>query len=328
MNNSENRHMRDDEIDLFELWNTIVKKKKNIFILTSIITIVGIIFAYTKTPIYEAKALIEVGNYKVLSIKNNNENVISTNSVDNPIKLVKRLNVLYIDVLKNQKDRISEVDSIIIPKGSKEFIEIKSLAISNKLAKEEIQKIIYSLKEKHGEILDNIKNNRQLEIKNIELELSNIKNKSFPLFIKKIKEEELAVSNYKLDINLLEKNIQKIKETNPTLTVLLLMEKRDLMKTVLDLEKNIFELKEKMNNSLVQNMNKLSNKKTEIESLLLSHNYKNTQIVGEIITNDYPTKPKKKLIIVVSFVTGLILSIFLAFFLEFISNRKEENKEN
>ena len=325
MNNGENRDIRDDEIDLFELWNIIVKKKKIIFILTAIITITGILYAYTKTPIYEVKALIEVGNYKIINTNNNDKN-INTNSVDNPIKLVKRLNVLYIDILKNQKDRVSVVDSIVIPKGSKEFIEIKSSSISNKLAKEEITNIIYSLREKHGEILSNIKNNRQLEIKNIELELSNIKNKSFPLFIKKIKEEENAIANYKLDINLLENNIKKIKESNPTLTVLLLMEKRDLRKLILELDKNIFELKEKMNNSLVQKMNELSSKKIEIESLILPHNYKNTQIVGEIITNDYPTKPKKKLVIIVSFVTGLIMSIFLVFILEFISVRKEKYK--
>jgi len=43
------------------------------------------------------------------------------------------------------------------------------------------------------------------------------------------------------------------------------------------------------------------------------------------MTNDYEIKPKKMLIVVVAFVSGLILSIFLIFFMEFIKGmRKEE----
>jgi uncharacterized protein involved in exopolysaccharide biosynthesis len=42
-------------------------------------------------------------------------------------------------------------------------------------------------------------------------------------------------------------------------------------------------------------------------------NYKNSEIVGQVITNDYPTKPKKKIIVAVAFIAGFILSIFLVF---------------
>ena len=47
-------------------------------------------------------------------------------------------------------------------------------------------------------------------------------------------------------------------------------------------------------------------------------NLANTKLVGEYIINDFPIKPKKSLIIVVAFVTGFILSIFLVFFLHFV----------
>ena len=39
------------------------------------------------------------------------------------------------------------------------------------------------------------------------------------------------------------------------------------------------------------------------------------------------TEPKRALILVVSFVTSLILGIFMAFFLEFIKSNKNDNKE-
>ncbi len=45
-----------------------------------------------------------------------------------------------------------------------------------------------------------------------------------------------------------------------------------------------------------------------------------THIVGKIYTHTKPIKPKKKLIIVVALITGLIFGIFLVFFLEFIGN--------
>jgi len=64
-----------------------------------------------------------------------------------------------------------------------------------------------------------------------------------------------------------------------------------------------------------------------IESLEFSmskSNIKNSELVGEYILHDYPAKPKKKLIIVVSFVTGFILSIFLVFFMEFVKNFRRE----
>ena len=49
-----------------------------------------------------------------------------------------------------------------------------------------------------------------------------------------------------------------------------------------------------------------------------------TAIVGNIEELDKPVKPKKTLIVVVAFITGLMLSIFLAFFLEFILSERKE----
>jgi uncharacterized protein involved in exopolysaccharide biosynthesis len=47
-----------------------------------------------------------------------------------------------------------------------------------------------------------------------------------------------------------------------------------------------------------------------------------TQIIWNITISDNPIKPKKKLIIIVAFITGLMLLIFL----EFIQSIKEEEK--
>ncbi|RBQ27886.1 hypothetical protein CRU88_02395 [Arcobacter sp. CECT 9188] len=47
-------------------------------------------------------------------------------------------------------------------------------------------------------------------------------------------------------------------------------------------------------------------------------NLSNSKLVGEYIVNNFPIKPKKSLIIVVSFITGFILSICIVFFINFI----------
>ncbi len=54
---------------------------------------------------------------------------------------------------------------------------------------------------------------------------------------------------------------------------------------------------------------------------------KMTQLVGKIKIGEKSIKPKKKLIIIVTFITGLMLSIFLAFFLEFLRGIKREDSE-
>ncbi len=79
--------------------------------------------------------------------------------------------------------------------------------------------------------------------------------------------------------------------------------------------KNII-IKEKIQN-LQDDIRKLEYKKSQ-------NNIKQSQIVGKIITNDFPAKPKKKLIVVVAFVTAFMLSIFLVFFMEFLKGFKEE----
>jgi LPS O-antigen subunit length determinant protein (WzzB/FepE family) len=50
-----------------------------------------------------------------------------------------------------------------------------------------------------------------------------------------------------------------------------------------------------------------------------------TAIVGDILTHDHPVKPRKKLIVALAGILGLMLGVFLAFFREFLS-REATNK--
>jgi LPS O-antigen subunit length determinant protein (WzzB/FepE family) len=319
-NHSNTQYIQEDEIDLRELFRTIMDSKKLIILITSVITILAVIYAYTTTPLYEAKALVEIGNYKV---NNNNNNNNSTNIkilLNKPTQLSKRLNVIFIDIHKNDKDKKSEVISILVPKESKEFLEIKALAISNELAIKEINLVLSHIQEKDKTILLDVKNRRELKINNINSQISNIQEKQVELFDKNIKLQVEQLVKFKEQLNDIKQNIKWIQKKQPVLAALQLMGQSDLTRSILTLEMHIIELQNKKEKLTTMKINSLIEKRNLLQSMLLPHNYKTSKIVGKIITNDYSIKPKKKLIVIVAFITGLILSIFLVFFLSFLRN--------
>ena len=312
----ENNPLEEDEIDLKELFKTIWAKKIFIVIFTLVVTILAGFYAYSKTPIYEAKALVEIGEYKI--------NNTTKNSVDDASTLEKKLSTLFVDMEKNLKDKTSEISNISVVIGLKNFLEIKSESTSNEEAKNEILKVLTFVQNEHEKILDDVKKQKEMELRNIDLQISDIKSKSVALIDKKIENNIKNLKNLEEQLKQVDENLKKIDSLNPSLAALKLMEKRDITNSINTITIQNFELESKKDELLTTTLYKLEESKQIAESLLLSHNYKNTQIVGEIMTNDFPTKPKKSLIVAVAFVTGFIISIFLVFFIQFIQGIRKE----
>ena len=308
----ENKPLEEDEIDLKELFKTIWAKKIFIVIFTLVVTILAGFYAYIKTPIYEAKALLEIGEYK-------------KNPVDDAVALEKKLSTIFIDMEKNLKDKTSEISNISVVKGLKNFLEIKSESTSNEEAKNEILKVLTFVQNEHEKILDDVKKQKEMELRNIDLQISDIKSKSVALIDKKIENNIKNLKSLEEQLKQVDENLKKIDTLNPSLAALKLMEKRDITNSINTITIQNFELESKKDELLTTNLYKLEESKKIIELSLLPHNYKNTQIVGEIMTNDFPTKPKKSLIVAVAFVTGFIISIFLVFFIQFIQGIRKES---
>ncbi|ACM92415.1 chain length determinant protein [Nautilia profundicola AmH] len=104
------------------------------------------------------------------------------------------------------------------------------------------------------------------------------------------------------EIILLNKSLPKIKDTN--IYQLTLNKINDYQNQITDIKLKIADLK------------------TKISPI----NITKTHIIGTIKQNPNPIKPKKKLIVIIAFITGLILSIFLVFFIEFVKSLKEQNQ--
>ena len=308
----ENRYIQEDEIDLRELFKIIWDKKFFIILFTLAITVLATVYAYSKTPIYEAKALLEIGEYK-------------KNPVDDAVALEKKLSTIFIDMEKNLKDKTSQISNISVVKGLKNFLEIKSESTSNEEAKNEILKVLTFVQNEHEKILDDVKKQKEMELRNIDLQISDIKSKSVDLIDKKIENNIKNLKSLEEQLKQIDENLKKIDTLNPSLAALKLMEKRDITNSINTITIQNFELESKKDELLTTTLYKLEENKKIIELSLLPHNYKNTQIVGEIMTNDFPAKPKKSLIVAVAVVTGFILSIFLVFVIQFIQGTKKES---
>ena len=311
------KYLQEDEIDLRELFKTIWARRFFVITFTLVVTVLAAVYAYTKTPIYEAKALVEIGEYKL--------NGTTKNSIDDAVVLEKKLSTLFVDMEKNLKDKTSEISNIAIVKGLKNFLEIKSEATSNEEAKNEILKVLTFVQGEHEKILDDVKKQKEMELRNIDLQISDIKSRTVALIDKKLENSAKTLENLQEQLKLVDENLKKIDTLNPSLAALKLMEKKDITTAISELTVKNFELEEKKDVLLTTSLYKLEENKKIVETILLPHNYKNTQIVGEIMTNDFPAKPKKSLIVAVAFVTGFILSIFLVFVIQFIQGTKKES---
>lgn len=91
---------------------------------------------------------------------------------------------------------------------------------------------------------------------------------------------------------------------------------------IISKNENKEEIQNNIKDAVAFLINKHSEKAKFYENVIMSKQ------IGNIVIDDNPiNKPKKTLIVVVSFVSGFILSIFLVFFIEFVRNlnRKEDS---
>jgi len=315
-------YIEEEKIDLREIFATIAKKKRFITIFTAVVTLLAIIFSLIKTPIYEAKAIVKIGEYKI-NTTNTNTNII----LDNASSLVEELKVIFIELLINEKDRISEIKSISTVKGQKNFFTVISHAIDNKEASKEINKVVDFVQEKHQKILREIKEKREKKIFTINKKIKQIIKNELPMIESKMGALKSDIAVYTKSLESVSNNLSKIKDKTPALAMLEINEQQTLTELISSLRNNLIELEDKKIMLETVTLDELKEEIDTIKTLLKPHNYKNTEIIGDIILNDYPVEPKKKLIVIVSFISALILSIFIAFFMEFIKSGKDEVEE-
>lgn len=216
------------------------------------------------------------------SIKEYN-NVNSKNSfLEHPNNLKQRLEIVY---------RNRNIASVSIINGTLNLIEIVVHSESNKKGLKELNIIISEVIKEHKIIVDKYKSSFNNE-NNFLTEQKKLLSKN---------QEELLVELEKKEKEFI--NLLKSNSPFSVISNILISSKKEFISK---LNSNIYDISEKINKNM----------------FFISDIYiRDTKLVGHLLKNNYPIKPNKKKIIIVAFVFGLILSLFLVFFIEFISKK-------
>ncbi len=79
----------------------------------------------------------------------------------------------------------------------------------------------------------------------------------------------------------------------------------------------------------IQTIPNLVNQIDKLKMYTLEPYLRETHILGDILSTGNPVKPNKKMVLAVSLVAGLMLGVFLVFFLEFLrGSKKDDETEN
>ena len=277
----EQQIIQQDTIDLRELFAVLKRRKKMIWAVTALLTILAIIYVFIAKPVYEVKSVIELAQI-------NKKPVLNTNDLKQKIEFVYEVNV------KGKKIEYPIVKSISLPKKSQNLMVITTNGYDNNSATNKIEEVFTYLSVLQDKEVDIYIKTQKKHLHMIESDL-----KRHELYIANIKD---AISNY-------QKKLLGISREDAALAGIYSIE----------IGKKQTEI-----NSIVNTISYLNNKKNDIELSISPLKIHKTERIGKIEVLDKPVKPKKKLIVIVAFITGLMLSVFLAFFLEFMSGMKKE----
>jgi len=195
--------LQEDEIDLKELFKILIRYKIFITISTLIITLSSITYAYSKTPIYEVKSNIQVGN-------------IGENLIVEPEILVKTLNIVFNveDKFSSKEKFVSEVTNIFTIKKLKNFIEIRTQGISNEEALKKNKEVVVFIKNSYQPKIDQHIKEIKYSIEDAKRAISNVDNfeiKNIEQSIKLLKEQEIVKIDEEIK-RLKEQDIKKLKQ--------------------------------------------------------------------------------------------------------------------
>lgn len=305
-------YIQEDEIDLRELFKTIWEKKLFVILFTSIVTFSAIIFAYNKTPIYEVKSYVELG-------------FIDNKIIEEPAILEQKLKVVFgIDnnTMNNNPEK-GIIGSISQTKNIKNFLEVKTEAISNEIAIAKNKEVLTYTQNLYNPKIEYSKSLINNEILNIERQINFYENEKMNMLNESILLSNSNLEKYTKEIT----ELYKSNTSDKTSSMIASVQMINYQNLIINLQNEINSIEIEKQQIIKNILPKMKANLDEIKFRLSEQNISNTRLVGDYIVNEHPAKPKKSLIVVVAFVTGLVLSIFMVFFMQFVNNfRKEENK--
>jgi len=222
---------------------------------------------------------------------------IDAKPIDDINDIKEKLSYEYQVNIKGKKIELPRVKAITVAKKSNNILLMNIHGYSNEEAVKYIQTVIEKIETQYKEKTNAYTDNQRALIKLVQED---------------IKENSVHLLQMEKELNTYNEKIISLTSEDAALA-------------------GIFALQIGQKETQLQNLKKyISSLKAKKQTLKLSITplmMKPTHIVGEIETLEKPIKPKKTLIIIVAFITGLMFAVFLAFFLEFLRGMKKEDSQ-
>ncbi|WP_297434797.1 Wzz/FepE/Etk N-terminal domain-containing protein [Sulfurimonas sp.] len=219
---------------------------------------------------------------------------IDKKAVQNANDLRQKLSFIYGVNTKGKKREYPIVQAITLPKKSKNLLIVTARGYNNASAKKKLENVIEYVK--------------KIQDKELKFYVETQK-KSLALTTSDLKRNQQLIAQIQEDLKNYQKKLLSISKQSAALAGIYSIEIGKKQTELNDVTNQLYALRD-TKNSITLSISPLKIHKTVI--------------VGSIEELDKPVKPKKKLIVIVAFITGLMLSVFIAFFLEFIQSERKE----
>jgi len=287
-----------NQLSVKELFKTLYKHKNTILFSSFFVTfIVGYYLFFISKPIYQSQALIEIGHYK-------------TQLLEKSSTLARKLKNIFIEPQKYVNHKQSWIASINSPKNNEIFLEVTAQAYNRNISQHKIQEVVSYVKNNHKKKLTSIKNLLLRRIELIKQEIKKLTNFDLAQIEIIIAKNRNTIKEYKQNLEKLTQKLKTIEKTNSTLALLALLQQQSIQSQIQNLENRIENLTKRKIDIKLQ-INRLKEKIEDIKDNLSPINYENTHIVGDILSPHIPVKPRKKLILFVTFITMILLISFI-----------------
>lgn len=304
MQNENRNYIEEDEIDLKELFNTMLNNKFKIIAITFIITSLTILYTLTIPNSYKSSV--------VLAPQEQSKGV----SLGGLSALA---GMAGVDLGGSSMDAFNSMNTILNDNSFQEMV-IKKYNLTEKLTPKYMDKnLVFALG--FRSIYDLFQSNDQNEKTQDEIMFDTIKDLKKIVSLSSDKKSGAITMSVELHDRFLAKELLEtyLKESTTHLQTL---DMKDINKKLEYYKKELSNINDiELKSQISQLISSLIQKKV----LSSASEYYNVKVMTkpQVAFIKDKSKPKRALIVIVSFVTSIILSIFLVFFLEFLKKDEE-----
>lgn len=329
----------DDEINLIDLWLVLVRRKWLIAVITALVVVGGLIYAFIVPPSFVYTTTIEIGtqivNHQVAPIEG--QDSVRAKIAESYIPLVIQQ---YQSKVGNKGGSYNI--TVNAPANSQVVVLNSKGPLKDEAVYKRLQSLVVErLKEDHKRVSNVLRKGIEAQMAEGQRKISALgeEKRLLNAQLKRTDDERVLLTSAIEHASSLVADSEKQRAeavnevTDPTraMTLLLLSEQlRKARERLTDLKERLTtelpDKRDKIEKALSDNRFAQENQQTDIEKLHLSLvSMLETRAVSPPLRLPDPVGPGKAMMLLLSFVSGLVLALFSAFFIEFLSKVKGRN---